>query len=760
MANGQQYDFSQIAKPIPPGMKIGIHADTDTSAPSTPGALDFSKIATPLTDNPNKEGLYSMSTSEGDSSHIPFSKVLSAGRAGYKLDPKDYSRFTQDFHAKYSKKGSQASSESPESVFGSASAAENAKRKGFDYAHAAVDMLPTAGAVAGGMLVGIPGIATGPADLAIASAGAGAGAGLGEIARQAIDDWVWGETMTPGQSVKSVGVQAALGAATEVGGRLASVPLAKGAQWFGDTASKAAAAGFKLLPHEARGAAANFAERYAKESLFSSALMSKWREAQNRETLAAAEKLANSLSNFKGTNQQFGQLMQKGIESYRTAFRTVQNAVYKQIDQKVAQAGVSPERKELVDFAKQQLAKIAEAKKAGGASVVSARFENLFRDIIDNPASKATYQGMADARSAWLDMSRSMTEQLSGPEKGLVKKLGELADKSMMDAARTSGIPGLVNNVRAANELTRTTHELFEQKLITKIAKTKEPSIIARELMVPSTSPEGAASLMKMLPANFRPIVQSHLLNEAITTSTKEGNVAFDERGFAKKILALGNEKGLAIFGGHWQRISDIAKVMSNISGDTTGRAGAASLSNPALLKESVIRMSEAAMNFAGGGAAFGSGNLGKFAVGITAEGAVINAFAWTLRHPKASAFMLNVLRRVAQKGPYIGMAGVDALIADTEREEREKAKRNTTTGGDAQPPAEAAPTPEEPAPAPAPEAIPLASAKAEAAQRKPSPSTPSRQYAQYARNADGHRIGTNDGVTWFDVQTGQQIGQ
>jgi hypothetical protein len=51
----------------------------------------------------------------------------------------------------------------------------------------------------------------------------------------------------------------------------------------------------------------------------------------------------------------------------------------------------------------------------------------------------------------------------------------------------------------------------------------------------------------------------------------------------------------------------------------------------------------------------------------------------------------------------------------------------------------------------------PLPALKAEAAQRSPT-APPKKNYWQTATGPNGHKIGTDDGVTWFDVETGQQI--
>jgi hypothetical protein len=61
--------------------------------------------------------------------------------------------------------------------------------------------------------------------------------------------------------------------------------------------------------------------------------------------------------------------------------------------------------------------------------------------------------------------------------------------------------------------------------------------------------------------------------------------------------------------------------------------------------------------------------------------------------------------------------------------------------------------------------AAPLPAMKAEVAAKKPSAairakSQPSKSYSYTATGPNNHKIGTDDGVTWFDIQTGQQLGQ
>lgn len=91
-----------------------------------------------------------------------------------------------------------------------------------------------------------------------------------------------------------------------------------------------------------------------------------------------------------------------------------------------------------------------------------------------------------------------------------------------------------------------------------------------------------------------------------------------------------------------------------------------------------------------------------------------------------------------------------------------------STTLGELAPPEAPEEAPEEAPPAKA--AAPLPTVKAEAQKRKPSPAIvaaqqpatapnpPNKKYWRTATGPKNHRIGTDDGVTWFDVITGQQV--
>jgi hypothetical protein len=80
-----------------------------------------------------------------------------------------------------------------------------------------------------------------------------------------------------------------------------------------------------------------------------------------------------------------------------------------------------------------------------------------------------------------------------------------------------------------------------------------------------------------------------------------------------------------------------------------------------------------------------------------------------------------------------------------------------------------AAPTPEI-ASTPAPAPVPLPAAKAAVAARKPAPAKPSpatpaqapnppnKNYRLTATGPNSHRIGSDNGATWFDIQTGRQV--
>lgn len=706
-----QVDFGKIAQPLGP--------DTGgADKPDIGGAEDW-------TANPKGEGMYSMNTADGGTVRIPYSKVLSAGKSGFKLDPKDYSRFMGDFHFAHKKDKDQPH---PEDEFASSGVGETAERKGYGLLHGLTDLLPTIGTIGGAMaaapLAAAAALPTGGAGTVAAEiGGAGIGAGLGEAIRQKIDDAVWGETTA--HPWMGIAEEAGGGALAEVGGRLMGKALAKPIKYFGDTAAKVAQAGFRLLPSEAQGAAANFLERYAKNSLFSSGKMAAFREAQNKETLKAAQDLATSVSSFSGTNADLGKVVNNGIEGFRSRFRVIQKKLYDDIDAKATAAGVAPERKSLVDFAKQEIARIKAAKQ-GGAAPTSRLLPQLEAIVKDN-SKTATYAAMKDARAGWLATSRTMEKGLSGPEKGLVDSIVDRINGSMEDAARKANVPGLINDVRHANALTKDAHERFEDEFMKRVARfAKQPSRIAPLFKLPSTSPEGIATLMRTVGVNERAAIRSHVISDAITQATKEGKIKFNERKFADTILnKIGDAKGEALYGAaHWKDIKGIAEIMQHIVGEVAGRGGgAAELANPAIAKEMFITPVLAM-------AGFGAANVPGMAATLGAEATGIRAFANALSNPARAEQYLKYLQKGMRIGPYGLQAGINIMggqrqAAQHERELRQKAE----TAAAAEPTAGS--TEEQTAVAD--------------------------NYSQFAVGQDGHMIGY-DGSQWVDLQTGAPV--
>lgn len=106
----------------------------------------------------------------------------------------------------------------------------NARRIAEPIAKAALNQLPTAGMVLGGMAGAAGGIETGPGALATGAAGAAAGGVLGKEAQQEIKEHL-GISKRPSakKEAKTLTGTAAMGAASEIGGQLATKVLEKGA---------------------------------------------------------------------------------------------------------------------------------------------------------------------------------------------------------------------------------------------------------------------------------------------------------------------------------------------------------------------------------------------------------------------------------------------------------------------------------------------------------------------------------------------------
>jgi hypothetical protein len=98
------------------------------------------------------------------------------------------------------------------------------------------------------------------------------------------------------------------------------------------------------------------------------------------------------------------------------------------------------------------------------------RSADLLETIIRSP-KRLPFGVYQDARSDLLKIVRSHGDLLPGKAAGIAKQLVEETDNAMIEAARSSGIPGLEADVRAANAF-RADAEVFNEAFIKKLVET------------------------------------------------------------------------------------------------------------------------------------------------------------------------------------------------------------------------------------------------------------------------------------------------
>ncbi len=758
--------------PLPPGAEL---VDDSSS-----NSLDLSK----LTANPKGQGTYRMVPPVGSDVTdkgimIPYGNVQAARKEGFDFDPHngDDARYAHDLFTELNNKGKQSSLNADDedliSRYGVVPtpapwSKEWLKRGAIKESKSLIDTLPTLGAWIGGASVGVPGAATGPGDIAIAGGGAYAGASIGEAASQFLNRELFGEELTPKQSAENIALQGGLGVLQEVGGRIVTIPLAKGAAYLGLAADESSKAGIRLLPSEAAGKSPSWIERFLKGSVLTSGQMERFRALQNTETKNAVDKLAQSISSFDGSPEDLGRLVQDGIDAHTVEFRKTQGALYDAIDKATEEKTVNvptavrrrtpffdangkpiittqtvmtpklqgpamPSMAGLKDFATKELKSIEAEKKILDPTLLS-QSEGLLQNIIKAP-DHVTFRGMRDARSSMLSAARQLDEALPGKRAGLAKKLANLADEAMMNAAQKSGIPNLPDMLRNANALTAEEHRMFEQSLVKKIVETKKPEAIATLLRGNNVGLQETKDLFSVLPTKFHDPVRRQFLQDALRQSIDPKSEVLNEARFANLIDKIGDERGKVIFGSNWNNIKELTEILGRINGPVgLGAGGGASLQNIGIVK----RIADVGMNIpadvAGylttAGIALGKGKPLDAVYSLAGEMASYKTIAWAMVNPRAATKMLTVARYLVKNLPYLASGvyqqGKDFGSLNSANSYFDKHMK---------------------------------SAK-DIMNMYKNPSTPKPQaYLHHAVNPQtGKRIASPDGSTWFDIATGQQV--
>ena len=684
----QTDDFADIAKPHPAAAQ-DVQSDDEFADIAKPH-VDPSQFSAP---KDNKEGLYQMQTADGKLTQVPYSKVMDAHKAGYKISPDDRIRFGNDKVADLSGKGQKGNfnpdTDLPE-AFHSISATEKTpwyKPNFKAVERGSLDLLPTVGGIGGGILGGGAGIETGPGAIATGAIGAAAGGGLGETIRQEVEEklFPYDHRLTPKETAKHIAAQAGLQGANELTGRAAGKVLAPAVKFFGDTALASEKAGVRLLPSEAAGKAPSYLEKFLKGSVLTSGRMERFRELQNAQTKTAVEKLANDISNFKGTPEQLGQLVQDGIDKHTEQFRLLQNQMYKDIESQVGEKTVKvpvttqvaskvlgadgkpvmqnvtrledrvvdkvmPSTVPLKQFAAQELKKLDQLEKVLHPNILGQSREML-QTILKAP-NNLPYSAMRAARSDTLAKVRELDQALAGKQAGLAKKMAGLFDDSIMDAVKKSGIPGLEDSVRAADKFTATEHQMFEQQLVDKIVKTKKPEAIAMFVRNKNMGIQETRDLFTVLPKELHQPVQRQIILDTMRQSTNNVSKTFNERKFADTIGSIGDERGKIIFGKNWDNIKELANVMERINGPVGMQGGSgASLQNAAMIKNMIVTSAEtAALPL---GLASAHHPIGAV-VSFGGEWVTLQGLASALTNPQVAEKILKATQQVVKYAPYV----------------------------------------------------------------------------------------------------------
>lgn len=582
------------------------------------------------------------------------------------------------------------------------------KEHGYRAARAVLDLLPTAGGVAGGMIGAAGGVETGPGAVATAAGGAALGGSAGEAAKQLGEHLIFHDgPNTAVESAKDIAKEGAIQGVNELTGQLAGKAIAPALKYFGDTATASKDAAVSLLPSEARGKAPSYLEKYMKGSVITSGKMERFRVMQNAQTTAAAQKVADNISTFRGTPEELGQMVQKGIDDHTTAFRIQQNKMYSDIDNAVAEKVVQkpvqktegagfmqqtktvmqnslegpamPSTKPLKDFARAELKKLDEQEKIMDPALLSSS-RAMLQNVLNAP-DRVTFKAMASSRSDMLALTRKLDEALPGKQAGFAKKLAGIADQSMIDAAEKSGIPGLPEDIRAANAYTANEHAMFEQALVKKVVDTKKPEEIAKLIRGKAVGLEETRNLFTILPKELHPAVQRQVLVDTMAQATNTLTKNFNERKFAETIAGMGDERGKVIFGDNWKNIRELSKLMERINGPVglMGGGSGASLQNAKYVHGvfSGLGAGIPAVLFSTGQHAAAATALGAEAVGFLGATVGYRTMAEAMTNPESAVKLLKVARAALKGVPYTATGGFEVGKGQTKATRDLKAIRD-----------------------------------------------------------------------------------
>ena len=486
----------------------------------------------------------------------------------------------------------------------SAKGLKSAAYTGADYL---TNLLPTIGGGIGGIIGGGAGFLSGgapsvPGGLAGAAIGGAGGEAAKQLSRRALfgsDPAMSGVPATSGEAAKSIGKEAALQSAYELGGQA----LGRGISTLTRAPAKAA---IPLTHAEATGGrASSFMERLSEGSIPGGGVFRKFREQQLAAIKNYAENIINNLSKFGGSAEERGKLVQQALDATKAQMKEQENAAYRGLDQitrsktmrlaetqerptsivdefgrpqsyeatvlrKQQVGGVQPSTLPLKKTAIRLLREIQKEEKVIPPQLL-ADSKSILQRIVKSP-KKVPFEAMQRGRSDLLALTRRLDEVLPGRRAGISKVLSKEADQAMIDAATEAG-PEYAAQLRVAQAITKDLHEQFEQTLVKKIIETNRPEDIAA--LVRGGGIEELRVYNNLVPQATRRNVSAQIMRDMLddglrseTGAQLSGTAkAFQADKFSEQLRTLGEERGRLIFGDPaWKAMTTLRDVTSRIN--------------------------------------------------------------------------------------------------------------------------------------------------------------------------------------------------
>ena len=508
----------------------------------------------------------------------------------------------------------------------------------------------------------------------LAGAGGMAGAGARDYLRS---KFLYEPRRSLREELPDLFVEGATQALTEGIGRAAARPLTNFARKMRDTAE--ASRRIPLLPSQAGvgGTGMSWMEKFSAHAIPSAGVMKNFFERQNAKALAEIGADINAISNYRGTSEELGELVQKSVDSYRARYRQqVLNPLYEEIDSLIKQSTVRvpttvTRTSSILDAYGNPIsypARVMSKQQVGGVFVDTTQIRRNAIPILRALQEQAKYLDpklladsqailakivkpgfnpravpfsvMKDSRSDLLALSRNLEEALPGKRAGIVKKLIGSIDAAMEDSAQSSGIPGLLEKFRTANALNTEFHRKFDQDLLKRILDTRKPELISAYLR--KAGLQEIRDAEEMIPDDQFQAVAADIMRNILSESVDQGTGLLNPGKFAKAFYTIGEARGQELFGASYDAIHDLANLLDKLPGQRAGHitigSGAAGLHNLSY----ILGLGHAIM-----GASIPT------AVGLGAETAALRTFAEAITHPATAAKVSRYAAAVLHGSPY-----------------------------------------------------------------------------------------------------------